>query len=128
MNWKIVLALTALLVTALAIKAFAEPLFIGVSDPKICAARGKAAPCQLRCGNLDYKADRKIWVWRGCDGLAKIFAAPVATPVPTASPRPSIGPTPCTGTPCDCGLPGWCATWIPETDTVLCARCPSGQK
>jgi len=128
-------------------------LSIEVNDASICRARGFAqTPCLVVCGRLCYRAGRQEWRWmQGKDGCPR-FPMPTPTPAPlacnppacrtwgtgvcvipcpyqTPSPAPSRTmsllptPTPVGKTPCDRGEPGWCLTWHPESDTVLCARC-----
>lgn len=125
MNYKLILFLLGVLLTFIAVKAFGEPIFVEVKDAKTCTAYNKVAPCLIRCGNFKFRKEVKQYLWRDCPGLMKLFTAPgpepTPKPIPTSTPNPF--PTATCTNPCDCGTPGWCLTWIPETDTTLCARC-----
>lgn len=120
---KFITFLVATIITLIAVQAMAEPIFFGFNDAKVCAAYNKVAPCKVRCGNFKYREAKQEYVWTDCPIWERLFlraASPTPVPSPTMTPTPK--PSPCKN-PCDCGLPGWCQTWIPETDTTLCARC-----
>lgn len=116
--------------------SFSGPLEIAVDDPARCAAAKKTAPCLLRCGRIAWKAGRKQWVWRGCNGLARLFATPVPTATPLVTRTPKVTSTPrLTGTPkpqvtlpdidpC----PGGCVVWDAVLDMTRCERpCMNGK-
>ena len=125
------------------------PLQIEIKDAATCARFERTeVPCFVKCGRLCWKPGRQLWEWRqDAKGCPK-FPFPTPTPGPmacpppgcrawgtglcispcpyqTATPVPTTGPTPTPSgqTPCDRGDPGWCLTWHPESDSVICARC-----
>ena len=124
-------------------------LRIEVTEAARCAQFGHTeVPCFVKCGRLCWKPARGIWEWRRDAKGCPMFPFPTPTPGPmacnppacrtwgtgvcmnpcpyqTPTPMPTAGATPTPGrqSPCDAGLVGWCLTWSPESDSVICARC-----
>lgn len=87
------------------------------------------APCSVPCGRLCYREARQEWRWmQGKNGCPRFPGGPTPTAVEaTRTPRPPTPrptPRPTATTPCDVAGSGWCYIWSPDTDTVICARCP----
>lgn len=115
---------------------------VGVTDERICASRGKVAPCDLRCGWFVIKNNCTELVLKGCKEIGALFNKEItATPKPTSTLR--ITPRP-TGTlfdpsnPCRNKNPNYCwqkgagvnpdgscfsnCQCIPKTNPFLCAK------
>ncbi len=107
------------------------PVSFVFSEQAECTRLGLGpAPCSVPCGRLCYREARAEWRWmQGKNGCPRFPGAtptplvePTRTPRPSSTARPTPRPSPTT--PCDVPGSGWCYVWSPDTDVVICARCP----